>query len=121
VPKDQEISARTRKTISNKALRTSSTIEVKMAADGDFDTDPPHAWKKDSIEERSFGAGLICLEGHYTQSPVMGPSTTAKVMAVISRTLEKTHTFKDVRYVALFIIYLNHADRGTAVNCFRGT
>ncbi|KAI4592808.1 hypothetical protein KJ359_010441 [Pestalotiopsis sp. 9143b] len=68
-----------------------------MAANGDFDSDPPHAWKKDSIEERNFGAGLICLEGHYTQSPVMGPSTTAKVMAVISRTLEKTHTFKDVR------------------------
>lgn len=70
-----------------------------MASNGEFDPDPPHAWKEDSIEERSFGAGLICLEGHYTQSPVMGPLSIAKVMSIVSKTLEKTHTFKDVRYV----------------------
>ncbi|KAH6647654.1 hypothetical protein BKA67DRAFT_578159 [Truncatella angustata] len=70
-----------------------------MASSGEIDTDPPHAWRKDSIEERSFGAGLICLEGHYTQSPVMGPLSIAKVMGIISKTLEKTHTFKDVREI----------------------
>lgn len=69
-----------------------------MASDGDLDSDPSHAWRKDSIEERSFGAGLICLEGHYTQSPVMGPLSIARVMTIVSKTLEKTHTFKDVRY-----------------------
>ncbi|KAK9771585.1 hypothetical protein SCAR479_11789 [Seiridium cardinale] len=68
-----------------------------MTSNGEFDTDPPHAWRMDSIEERSFGAGLICLEGHYTQSPVMGPLSIAKVMGIVSKTLEKTHTFKDVR------------------------
>ncbi|ORY61348.1 uncharacterized protein BCR38DRAFT_459253 [Pseudomassariella vexata] len=70
-----------------------------MASNGVPDGDPPHAWKQDSIEERNFAAGLMCLEGHYTQSPVMGPLSMAKVMSVISKTLEKTHTFKDVREV----------------------
>ncbi|KAI1880761.1 hypothetical protein JX265_001001 [Neoarthrinium moseri] len=70
-----------------------------MAGNGGLDTDPPHAWREDSIEERSFGAGLICLEGHYMQAPVMGSQTITKVMSVISKTLEKTHTFKDVREV----------------------
>ncbi|KAK8098015.1 uncharacterized protein PG998_013501 [Apiospora kogelbergensis] len=68
-----------------------------MSSNGRLDADPPHAWKSDSIEERAFGAGLICLEGHYMQSPVMGPLSMAKVMNVVSRTMEKTHTFKDVR------------------------
>lgn len=51
----------------------------------------------DSIEERCFAAALICLEGHYTDSPPMGPKTNAKVVSMISRTLEKTHASKDVR------------------------
>ncbi|KAH8666413.1 hypothetical protein BX600DRAFT_511349 [Xylariales sp. PMI_506] len=70
-----------------------------MSSHGGFDADPDHAWQKDSIEERSFGAGLICLEGHYMQSPLMGPLSVAKVMSIVSKTLEKTHTFKDVREV----------------------
>ncbi|KAI1079984.1 hypothetical protein F5B20DRAFT_541915 [Whalleya microplaca] len=63
------------------------------------DSDAAHLWKHDSIEERIFSASLICLEGHYMQSPVMGPQSIAKVMSIISKTLEKTHTFKDVREV----------------------
>ncbi|KAI5922408.1 hypothetical protein F4810DRAFT_263375 [Camillea tinctor] len=62
-----------------------------------LDVDPAHMWKHDSIEERTFAAALICLEGHYTQSPVMGPQSISKVISIISKTLEKTHTFKDVR------------------------
>lgn len=50
-----------------------------------------------SIEERCFAAALICLEGHYTESPLMGPQTNVKVVSMISRTLEKTHASKDVR------------------------
>ncbi|KAI0102990.1 hypothetical protein GGR51DRAFT_525279 [Nemania sp. FL0031] len=64
-----------------------------------LDTDPPHMWKQDSIEERGFAAALVCLEGHYQQSPVMGPQSIAKVMSLITKTLEKTHTYKDVREV----------------------
>lgn len=70
-----------------------------MASTGGLDTDPVHVWRNDSIEERIFGAALICLEGHYMQSPVMGPQSISKVMGIVSKTLEKTHTFKDVRYV----------------------
>ena len=65
----------------------------------DLDIDPVHVWKNDSIEERIFSAALICLEGHYMQSPIMGPQSIAKVMSIVSKTLEKTHTIKDVRYV----------------------
>lgn len=68
-----------------------------MASPVALDTDPPHMWKQDSIEERGFAAALICLEGHYQQSPVMGPQSVAKVMSLITKTLEKTHTFKEVR------------------------
>ncbi|KAH9907322.1 hypothetical protein F4778DRAFT_721386 [Xylariomycetidae sp. FL2044] len=64
-----------------------------------LDVDPPHLWKDDSIEERIFAAALICLEGHYMQSPVMGTQSLSKVMGIISKTLEKTHTVKDVREV----------------------
>ncbi|KAI2633452.1 hypothetical protein GGS21DRAFT_135754 [Xylaria nigripes] len=70
-----------------------------MASPARLDTDPPHMWKQDSIEERAFAAGLISLEGHYQQSPTMGPQSIAKVMSIISKTLEKTHTYKDVREV----------------------
>lgn len=52
----------------------------------------------ETIEERCFSAALICLEGHYTQSPPMGPLTTAKVQGMIAKTLEKTHTFRKARY-----------------------
>ncbi|KAL8393178.1 hypothetical protein RB595_003107 [Gaeumannomyces hyphopodioides] len=51
----------------------------------------------ESIEERCFSGCLICLEGHYTEAPAMGPLTAAKVTSMVSRTLEKTHTYKDVR------------------------
>ncbi|KAI0503079.1 hypothetical protein F5B22DRAFT_630741 [Xylaria bambusicola] len=70
-----------------------------MAAATRLDTDPAHMWKEDSIEERGFAAALICLEGHYQQSPAMGPQSIAKVMSIISKTLEKTHTYKDVREI----------------------
>ncbi|KAI9151687.1 hypothetical protein HJFPF1_08896 [Paramyrothecium foliicola] len=51
----------------------------------------------ETIEERSFSAALICLEGHYTQSPPMGPQTAARVSSMISKTLEKTHTLRKAR------------------------
>ncbi|KAF4125634.1 palmitoyltransferase [Geosmithia morbida] len=51
----------------------------------------------ESIEERCFSAALICLEGHYTQAPPMGPLTTAKVNSLIAKTLEKTHTCRKSR------------------------
>lgn len=50
-----------------------------------------------SIEERCFTAALICLEGHYTDNPPMAPLTHAKVIHMISASLEKTHASKDVR------------------------
>lgn len=61
------------------------------------DPDAAKMWKHDSIEERIFSAALICLEGHYNQSPAMGPQSIGKVASIVSKTLEKTHTFKDVR------------------------
>ncbi|KAJ4310609.1 hypothetical protein N0V84_010880 [Fusarium piperis] len=51
----------------------------------------------ETIEERCFSAALICLEGHYTRSPPMGPQTSAKVSSMISKTLEKTHTLRKAR------------------------
>lgn len=53
----------------------------------------------ETIEERCFSASLICLEGHYTQSPPMGPKTMGKVNSMIAKTLEKTHTCRKSRYV----------------------
>ncbi|KAF5134414.1 hypothetical protein E5D57_005048 [Metarhizium anisopliae] len=53
----------------------------------------------ESIEERCFSAALICLEGHFTQSPPMGPQTAARVNSMISKTLEKTHTLRTARLV----------------------
>jgi palmitoyltransferase len=52
----------------------------------------------ETIEERCFSAALVCLEGHYTQSPPMGPQTAARVTSMISKTLEKTHTLRKTRY-----------------------
>lgn len=54
---------------------------------------------EESVEERSFSAALICLEGHFTQSPPMGPQTATRVSSIISKTLEKTHTVRKARYV----------------------
>ncbi|KAM5375818.1 hypothetical protein ACJZ2D_005740 [Fusarium nematophilum] len=51
----------------------------------------------ETIEERCFSAALVCLEGHYTQSPPMGPQTAARVSSMISKTLEKTHTLRKAR------------------------
>lgn len=51
----------------------------------------------ETIEERCFSAALVCLEGHFTQSPPMGPQTTARVSSMISKTLEKTHTLRKAR------------------------
>ncbi|KAI1325066.1 hypothetical protein F5Y16DRAFT_281442 [Xylariaceae sp. FL0255] len=64
-----------------------------------LDVDPAHLWKDDSIEERAFAAALICLEGHFIQSPTMGTQTMTKIISIVTRTLEKTHTYKDVREV----------------------
>ncbi|KAI4864121.1 hypothetical protein F4820DRAFT_424650 [Hypoxylon rubiginosum] len=64
-----------------------------------LNSDGAKMWEDDSIEERIFCAALICLEGHYNQSPVMGPQTVGKATGIVSKTLEKTHTFKDVREV----------------------
>lgn len=50
-----------------------------------------------TIEERYFTGALICLEGHYTDNPPMGPKTHATVIRMISTALEKTHASKDVR------------------------
>lgn len=51
----------------------------------------------ETIEERCFSAALVCLEGHYTQSPPMGPQTAARVSSMITKTLEKTHTLRKAR------------------------
>lgn len=51
----------------------------------------------ETIEERCFSAALICLEGHYNNSPPMGPHTAARVNSLISKTLEKTHTLRAAR------------------------
>lgn len=56
----------------------------------------------ETIEERVFSAALICLEGHFTQSPPMGPKTAARVTSMVSKTLEKTHTLRRVRSVTLW-------------------
>lgn len=55
------------------------------------------AAQDETIEERCFSAALICLEGHYTQSPLMGPHTAARVSSILSKTLEKTHTLRAIR------------------------
>lgn len=58
----------------------------------------------ETIEERCFSAVLVCLEGHYTQSPPMGPLTMARVNSLIAKTLEKTHTCRKSRYVLLLSV-----------------
>ncbi|KAI1815923.1 hypothetical protein GGS20DRAFT_540732 [Poronia punctata] len=68
-----------------------------MASPVRLDTDPSHQWRESPIEERSFAATLITLEGHYMQAPPLGAQNFARTMGMISKTLEKTHTYKDVR------------------------
>ncbi|EPE05763.1 essential cytoplasmic protein [Ophiostoma piceae UAMH 11346] len=53
---------------------------------------------EDSIEEVCFIAALICLDGHFDCLPsIPGPQTQQKVAGMVARTLEKTHSRKDVR------------------------
>jgi len=53
---------------------------------------------KETIEEACFSAALICLEGQFSdQAPTPGPLTLAKVQSMIARTLDKTHSLKEVR------------------------
>ncbi|KAF3761748.1 hypothetical protein M406DRAFT_281821, partial [Cryphonectria parasitica EP155] len=58
---------------------------------------PVRPVSNDTIEERYFTAALMCLEGHFTDSPPMGVQTTLKVAAMVSKTLDKSHAWKDVR------------------------
>lgn len=67
----------------------------QIEASPSYATDPKGG--SETIEERCFTAALICLEGHFTQIPPMGPLTAAKVSSIISRTLEKTHTLRTAR------------------------
>lgn len=68
-----------------------------VADELDPDVQAQRSVSNESIEERCFAAALICLEAHYDNSPPMGPKTNAKVIAMVSRTLEKTHASKEVR------------------------
>jgi hypothetical protein len=76
--------------------------EAEMQADakrrGISDSNGMNGNAGESIEERCFSAALVCLEGHFTQSPPMGPLTAARVNSMISKTLEKTHTVRRARY-----------------------
>jgi len=50
------------------------------------------------VEEVSFTAALICLEGHYNNLPPMpGPLTQAKVTKMVQKTLEKSQALANVR------------------------
>jgi hypothetical protein len=51
-----------------------------------------------SIEELCFTSAMSCFEGWLKLDPAIGPRTMAYVTKFISRTLEKTHNLKDVRY-----------------------
>ncbi|KUI62197.1 hypothetical protein VP1G_09339 [Cytospora mali] len=68
-----------------------------VADELDPDVRTQRSTSNESIEERCFAAALICLEAHYDNSPPMGPQTNAKVISMVSRTLEKTHASKEVR------------------------
>ena len=79
---------------------------------------------EDSIEEVCFIAALICLDGHFDSLPsIPGPQTQQKVAGMVARTLEKTHSRKDVReslarnveiWVYLTRIFNNAIDNLTA-------
>lgn len=51
-----------------------------------------------SIEELCFTSAMSCFEGWLKLDPAIGPRTMAYVTKFISRTLEKTHNLKDVRW-----------------------
>jgi hypothetical protein len=51
-----------------------------------------------SIEELCFTSVMSCFEGWLKLDPAIGPRTMAYVTKFISRTLEKTHNLKDVRW-----------------------
>jgi hypothetical protein len=79
------------------AVATAENMALGSAADELEPGSSSNTSSNESIEERCFAAALICLEGHYTDSPAMGPQTNAKVVSMVSRTLEKTHASKEVR------------------------
>jgi hypothetical protein len=54
-----------------------------------------------SIEELCFTSAMSCFEGWLKLDPAIGPRTMAYVTKFISKTLEKTHNLKDVRYYEL--------------------
>ncbi|CAK7222953.1 hypothetical protein SCUCBS95973_005010 [Sporothrix curviconia] len=84
---------------------------------------------KQSIEEVCFSAGLICLDGHFHDEPAIpGPLTQDRVAGIVARTLEKTHSRKDVRealarnvevWVYLTRIFNNAID-SLSLRCFAG-
>lgn len=53
-----------------------------------------------TIEELCFTSALSCFEGYLKLDSGIGPKTMAYVIKLVTRTLEKTHHLKDVRYVA---------------------
>lgn len=81
----------------NAMTRLDDYVDLTVANKAQQQSQPP-ADSGESIEERCFSAALVCLEGHYTQAPPMGPQTTAKVNSLIAKTLEKTHTCRKSRY-----------------------
>lgn len=52
----------------------------------------------ETIEERYFAAGLVCLEAHFREAPLMGPRTAARVTTIVESTLEKTQGNAATRY-----------------------
>lgn len=54
-----------------------------------------------TIEELCFTSALSCFEGYLKLDSGIGPKTMAYVIKLVTRTLEKTHHLKDVRYVTL--------------------
>jgi palmitoyltransferase len=59
-----------------------------------------------SIEELCFTSSMSCFEGWLKLDPAIGPRTMAYVTKFISRTLEKTHNLKDVRYVEAAVCFM---------------
>lgn len=91
-------------------------LDVKHATTRLMDIEPPaqhvdSSAASESIEERVLSAALICIAGHFTQSPPMGPLTAARVSSMISKTLEKTHTFRKARLV-VYIRLLTGSNEG---------
>ena len=52
-----------------------------------------------TTEELCFSSALTCFEGYLKLDSGIGPKTMAYVTKLVTRTLEKTHHLKDVRYV----------------------